>query len=49
MAKDANMSWATYDKLKGIGSQGGTVNTNGMQHQQAQAIKNAVNDGKNGK
>lgn len=49
MAKDANMSQATYDRLKQIGQQGGTENTNGLPYQQAQAIINAVNDGKNGK
>ncbi|MEM8570028.1 MAG: hypothetical protein AAGG56_03870 [Pseudomonadota bacterium] len=49
MAKDANMSQATYDRLKQIGQQGGTESTTGLPHQQAQAIINAVNDGKNGK
>lgn len=49
MAKDANMSQATYDRLKQIGQQGGTENTIGKPYPVAQAIINAVNDGKNGK
>ena len=49
MAKDPNMSQETYDRLKGIGAQGGTVNVSNVPYPQAQAVINAVNDGKNGK
>lgn len=36
-------------QAKNIGKAGGTVNTNGMTHQDQQRIDAAVNAGKNGK
>lgn len=34
---------------KQVGANGGTVNTNGMPHQQKERTDKAVNDGKQGK